>query len=72
MNEEQKRDRKANSETIDQKEEKHSISLTSGTRLQPEVFDSYRYSAMSEMKEVQMWDQIMQAKYYQSWKRNSD
>ena len=52
MNEEQKRDIKANSETIDQKEEKHSISLTSGTRLQPEVFDSYRYSAMSEMKEA--------------------
>jgi hypothetical protein len=34
------------------KEEKHLISLTSGIRLQPEVFDSYRYSAMSKTKEA--------------------
>ena len=46
-------EKKSKTKTVDQKEEKPSSPLpTSSSTLQPEVFDSSRDNAMSEMKEV--------------------
>ena len=46
-------EKKSKPKKMDQKEEKPSSSLpTSSSTLQPEVFDSSRDNAMSEMKEV--------------------